>query len=116
MWIIIDIIKTEEAELPLFMERRIYYLSWSLGAVIVAEEITSVYWEELNIHKLFSHWGCRQSNGAVRLIKDKVMEYPFCSRKGFSMVCVAPGLKSGGFDFIITTGYGAALIAMGECY
>jgi len=36
--------------------------------------------------------------------------------KVFSMVSVGTGLKSGDFDFIITTGYGAALIAMDECY
>ena len=32
----------------------------------------------------FSHWGCRQSNGAVRLIKDTVMEYgiPFLNLDG----------------------------------
>ena len=32
----------------------------------------------------FSHWGCRQSNGGVRLIKDTVMEYgiPFLNLDG----------------------------------
>ena len=32
----------------------------------------------------FSHWGCRQSNGAVRLIRDTVAEYgiPFLDLDG----------------------------------
>lgn len=107
---------------PFFSDDLISHLENELDAVIIAEEINSIYWEELdikkpweslakklinnywvggidkrlrNIRKLieefqidgvihFSHWGCRQSNGGVRLIKDTVMEYgiPFLNLDG----------------------------------
>lgn len=107
---------------PFFPNRLLHYIEQELGAVIVAEEINSVYWDELDIrspweslalklmsnywvggiekrlenirrtiesHSIdgvihFSHWGCRQSNGGVRLIKDTVMEYgiPFLNLDG----------------------------------
>jgi benzoyl-CoA reductase/2-hydroxyglutaryl-CoA dehydratase subunit BcrC/BadD/HgdB len=107
---------------PFFSNDLIRHLENELDAVIIAEEINSIYWEELdiknpwesiakklinnywvggiekrlrNIRKLieefqvdgvihFSHWGCRQSNGGVRLIKDTVMEYgiPFLNLDG----------------------------------
>jgi len=107
---------------PFFPSALMTYLERELGAVVVAEEINSVYWDDLNIRdpwvslaeKLlsnywvggiekrlgyirrtieeyhidgvihFSHWGCRQSNGGVRLIKDTVQEYgiPFLNLDG----------------------------------
>jgi len=107
---------------PFFPNRLLRYIEQELGAVIVAEEINSVYWNELdarspweslalktmsnfwvggiekrldNIRRTieshhidgvihFSHWGCRQSNGGVRLIKDTVSEYgiPFLNLDG----------------------------------
>jgi benzoyl-CoA reductase/2-hydroxyglutaryl-CoA dehydratase subunit BcrC/BadD/HgdB len=107
---------------PYFKNDLIGYLERELGAVIIAEEINSVTWKELDIRKPweslalklvdhywvgtadkrldnikrmvedykvdgvihFSHWGCRQSNGAVRLIRDAVAEYgiPFLNLDG----------------------------------
>jgi benzoyl-CoA reductase/2-hydroxyglutaryl-CoA dehydratase subunit BcrC/BadD/HgdB len=107
---------------PFFKNDLIVYLEKELGAVIIAEEINSISWTELDIRKPweslalkmmnlhwvgsvdkrlnnirrmvedykvdgvihFSHWGCRQSNGAVRLIKDVVAEYgiPFLNLDG----------------------------------
>jgi len=112
---------------PFFPSTLMRYLERELKAVVVAEEINSVYWDELdmndpwtslarkllsnywvgNIEKRlkyirktieeyridgvihFSHWGCRQSNGGVRLIKDTVQEYgiPFLNLDGD---CVDP--------------------------
>jgi len=107
---------------PYFPNRLVSFIEKELGAVIVAEEVNSVFWDELDIrspweslarklmgnywvggiekrldnirqimesHHIdgvlhFSHWGCRQSNGGVRLIKDTVMEYgiPFLNLDG----------------------------------
>jgi benzoyl-CoA reductase/2-hydroxyglutaryl-CoA dehydratase subunit BcrC/BadD/HgdB len=107
---------------PFYPNRLVNVLEEDLGAAIIAEEINSVYWDELdirnpweslarklmsnfwaggterrlaNIRRMiqsygidgvihFAHWGCRQSNGAVRLMKDTVGEYgiPFLNLDG----------------------------------
>jgi benzoyl-CoA reductase/2-hydroxyglutaryl-CoA dehydratase subunit BcrC/BadD/HgdB len=107
---------------PFFKNDLISYLEKELGAVIIAEEINSMVWKELDIRRPweslalklldnhwvgtadkrldnirrmveeykvdgvihFSHWGCRQSNGSVRLIKDAVAEFgiPFLNLDG----------------------------------
>ncbi|MCL6450215.1 MAG: 2-hydroxyacyl-CoA dehydratase family protein [Acetobacteraceae bacterium] len=93
---------------PFYPSRLFTILEEELGAVVVCEEMTQVYWEELDLSRPFfslagkvlshfqqgpaqrraeavveaalrfkvdgavhfSHWGCRQSTGGVRVVKD----------------------------------------------